>query len=125
MKVSYGKMVNMLRNNVCEVKTSRRILVEGRPAHRRMLCTLCMPLLNSIDGRMSLNYKPPSHPAPYNPAQYNLIVVWDIFMQDWRCLNMDDCQLISFIPGNEEFWQYFNAKLRPMSSGQKQTFMDV
>lgn len=117
-------MINSLRNNVCEVKFNRRILVEGRPTHRRMLCTLCMPLLNSTNGRLALNYKPPTHPAPYNAAMHNLIIVWDVFMQDWRCINMDECELIAFIP-QAQFWEYFNQKLLPMSAGQKQGFQDV
>jgi hypothetical protein len=88
-----------------------------------MLCTLDTELLNSTNGRLSLNYKPSSSVLPYNANSKNLLPVWDIFMQDWRMVNMDECNLITTIK-KEEFWDYFNNTLLPMSPQQKLQYMD-
>ena len=90
-----------------------------------MLCTNSGALLTSLKGRMALNFRP-SHKAPeYNPSQKNLIITWDLFMQDYRSVNMDSCEVISVIPANDQFWNYFTEKLTTMSPAQKIGFMDV
>lgn len=60
-----------------------------------------------------------------NEAAENLITVWDILMQDYRNINMDQCELIQQIPANEEFWTYFNDNIYPMSAEQKLSFMNT
>ena len=87
-----------------------------------MLCTLDSSILNSVNGRTSLNFKPTSNPPKYNPESKNLLLVWDIFMQDWRMVSMDNCDLITSIP-NDEFWEYFNDTIRPMTIQEKNQFM--
>jgi hypothetical protein len=89
-----------------------------------MLCTLDENLLNSVNGRLSLNYKPATAIMPYNAEAKNLLPVWDIFMQDWRMVNMNDCDLVETIK-RDDFWKYFNEKLIPMSPQQKMQYMDT
>ena len=115
----------LLRTNVCEVQFFRRRIKPVRPLQRKMICTLCLDVLNSVNGRMSLNYRPPVHALPYNAESMNLLPVWDIFMQDWRMINMDACFLINTIPGDEAFWKYFNDKLYPMTQEEKIQYMDL
>jgi len=88
-----------------------------------MLCTLDTDLLNSTNGRLSLNFRPSSNVLPYNAEAKNLLPVWDIFMQDWRMVNMDECNLINTIK-EEDFWNYFNNTLLTMTPQQKIGFMD-
>jgi len=40
-------------------------------------------------------------------------------------INCDNVALISQVPANEEFWEYFNSTLRMMSAEQKSTFFNV
>jgi len=87
-----------------------------------MICTLDTNLLNSTNGRLSLNYKPPSNVLPYNAEGKNLLPVWDIIMQDWRMVNMNSCDLVNTIPRNN-FWKYFNETLIPMTPQQKLQYM--
>jgi hypothetical protein len=89
-----------------------------------MLCTLDENLLNSVNGRLSLNFRPSTAIMPYNAEAKNLLPVWDIFMQDWRMVNMDECDLVETIK-REDFWKYFNEKLIPMSPQQKIQYMDT
>ena len=124
MKVSRDQLKKILLQNVCEIKFSRRRPVIGKSPFRRMMATLSYPLLNSANGRLTLNYKPTIAPPRYNPAQKNLLIVWDIFMQDWRMVNMDECNLITTIK-EEDFWKYFNDTLLPMSPQQKLQYMDT
>jgi hypothetical protein len=103
--------------------------VVGRGIFRRMLCTTAPILLNSLDGRLTLNYRPTSAPPPYNPDNYNLVIVWDILMQDYRCVNMSYCNLIAKIPvidkdSIDKFWDYFRKEIYPKSASQKQAWMD-
>ena len=79
----------------------------------------------STQGRMALNFMPTSKPPKYNPGQLNLIVTWDIFMQGYRTINMNSCQLQSSIPANDMFWSYFTETLSTMTAAQKGAFMDV
>jgi hypothetical protein len=123
MKTTLDSLRSLLRENVCEIVFVRRRFRQNRPPVRRMLCTLDTELLNSTNGRLSLNYKPSSSVLPYNANSKNLLPVWDIFMQDWRMVNMDECNLITTIK-KEEFWDYFNNTLLPMSPQQKLQYMD-
>jgi hypothetical protein len=90
-----------------------------------MLCTTSPTVLNSLDGRLTLNFRPTSNPPPYDPDQYNLVIVWDILMQDYRSVNMSYCNLIAKIPANKSFWDYFTKEILPKSSNEKKYWMDI
>ena len=115
----------MLLNKVCEVKFARRNPKPGRPPSRRMLCTNNVQLLNSVEGRTVLNYRPPRQAPEYNPNQENLIITWDILMQDFRTINCDTVDLITTLEADETFWVYINEEIAPMSSGEKMAFMNT
>jgi hypothetical protein len=65
-----------------------------------MLCTNSSELLNSTNGRSLFGFRPPKGLPPYDPKQKNLIITWDIFMMDYRCVNMDECYLVRSYPMN-------------------------
>ena len=56
MITSLANLKAILLDKVCEVKFVRRNPKPGRPATRRMLCTNNVQLLNSVEGRTTLNY---------------------------------------------------------------------
>ena len=76
-----------------------------------MLCTNSIELLNSVNGRISLNYFAPKGPPKAYLGPDHLAVAWDILMQDYRNINMNQCNLIQQIPANEDFWVYFNENI--------------
>ena len=115
---------SILLNNVCEIRFTRRRPVKGKSPTRRMWCTKSYKLLNSTNGRVGLNYKPPSGPKQINESLYNVLVVWDILMQDYRIVNFDQCNLIQQIPADDNFWKYFNENIYPMTTEQKINFMN-
>jgi hypothetical protein len=125
MIVGLSNLKSMLLSNVCEVKFARRNPKPGRPASRRMLCTNNVQLLNSVEGRTVLNYLPPRQAPAYNPNQENLIITWDILMQDFRTINCDTVDLITTLEADETFWVYINEKIAPMSAGEKMAFMNT
>ena len=125
MIVGLSNLKLMLLSNVCEVKFARRNPKPGRPASRRMLCTNNVQLLNSVEGRTVLNYRPPRQAPDYNPNQENLIITWDILMQDFRTINCDTVDLITTLEADETFWVYINEKIAPMSAGEKMAFMNT
>ena len=125
MRVSLGNLASVLQENVAEVKFTRRRAKAGSPATRRMLCTNSFGLLNSAEGRVALNFKPPTNYPKYNPQAKNLVVTWDIIMQGFRTISVETCDLVSVIPANDEFWTYFNDKLAPLSQAEKTNFMNV
>jgi hypothetical protein len=81
-------------------------------------------LLNSPEGRLALNYKRALRVPKFDPTAKDLIITWDIFMQDYRCINMIACDLIQVIPANKTFWTYFNEKLARLSASQKVSLMN-
>lgn len=101
---------------------------------RRMICTTNQVLLRSPFGMKTLKYKPATQSPPYNARSKGLVTVWDIFMQDWRNIDVKSAVVIG---GNgtpdslpmpianqediERFALFFNARLRRMNPRQ---FMD-
>ena len=125
MITSLANLKAILLDKVCEVKFVRRSPKPGRPATRRMLCTNNIQLLNSVEGRTILNYVPPRQAPKYNPNQENLIITWDILMQDYRTINCDTVDLISTLEADQTFWAYLNENIVPMTAGQKLDFMNT
>lgn len=124
MIVQRAALDSILLNHVCDIRFVRRRPVAGKPATRRMWCTKSYNLLNSVNGKVSLNYRPPTHPKQVNESLKNVLVVWDIFMQDYRTVSFDQCDLIQQIPADENFWKFFNDNLYIMSTEQKINFMN-
>ena len=123
MNTSLESLRSLLRENVAEISFVRRRPRPGKPPVRRMLCTLSDKILNSENGRLSLNYKSSSGVLPYNTTGKNLLPVWDIFMQDWRMVSLDNCNVLTTY-NEEQFWKYFNEKLILMSAAEKILYMD-
>lgn len=124
-QTSYGPLYQTLLNNVAEVRFVRRRQLPGLGPVRRMLCTNNSNLLTSPNGRIVLNYKTPAQSLKYNPAQKNLIITWDILMQDFRNISLDDCELIRSFPPTDEFWNFFNETFYPMTTQQKVAYMQA
>lgn len=128
MKIGSTTLNALLENNVLEIKFKRRNPKPGQSPTRRMLCTNSPIILQSDAGRNTLNYVSPAGGPKYSAASKNIVIAWDIFKQDYRAISMDNCVLISQIPvtgDGKDFWMYFNEKIYPMTSGQKQSFFNV
>lgn len=123
MKVSLVTLSNLLQQNVLEIKFLRRRQVTGKPPTRRMLCTSNDTLLKSEPGRKLLNYRDPVKKVQYNPSGKNITIVWDILVQDFRAISVDECEVLAMIESQEEFWKYYNDVLFPMTPEQKTAFM--
>jgi hypothetical protein len=125
MLISQPSLAAVLKSNVCEIKFLRRTVKQGRPPYRRMVCTNANNLLLSVDGRLTLNYTPPKTVPKYNVNEKNVIIAWDVLMQDFRTINCDSVNLIRSVPANQEFWDFFRKELLPMTSSQKMMYMDM
>lgn len=124
MKVALPTLKALLERNVVELKYTRRVMKPDRPPTRRMLCTNNKQLLRSDPGRKLLNYSDPVKANPqYNPRVHNLVIAWDILVQDFRCISVDNCDVVSMIEDQEDFWKYYNEVLYPMTPKQKTAFM--
>lgn len=124
--VSQQELKTLLLTNVCEIVFVRRRpeRAPGRPLVRRMLCSNAISLLNSENGIRSLNFHFPYTNRRIDENKHNIVVVWDIFMQDYRNVSMDNCHLRQTIPADDTFWKYYNKSLFPMTVQQKMHFMD-
>jgi len=125
VRLSLGGLEQLCRENVVEVKFTRRH-PKGNSTTRRMLATCDFSLLESKEGLAILNYKIPINPPAYDARSRGLLPVWDIFMQDHRNIPANACEVISTVPTKpvEEFWKYFNEILSKMSGNQKAAFME-
>jgi len=125
---NYGGILKLLNNNVAEFVFRRRHPKQAgySSMYRRIFCTLDRNLLNSIGGRTGLHFTPPTQPPVYIAAQHNLIVVWDIIMQDWRSIPLEALEAVNIIPSHtkqqqDEFWKIFEVQFKAMTrSGKKQ-----
>lgn len=124
MATSIQTLSNLLLNNVLDLRFTRRVILPGKPSTRRMLCTKSYELLNSTNGRIVLNYKPPRHNKQFNENKQNACIVWDILMQDYRIVSADQVSIIRQIPANEEFWTFFNKEIYTLNTEQKILYMD-
>lgn len=129
MKATRPFLYSALQNNVVELRFARRHMKPGWKGYRRMLCTNAMHILNSAPGRLALHFKPPSQPPPFNPNSFNLVTTWDLFWQEYRNINCDQCDVITMMPvvskeDIDKFWNYFNMYLESMSPGDKVNFMN-
>ena len=131
MQLSYSGLLGLLKQNVVEVKFKRRHDKPGWSDDRRMLCTNNVNLLNSIEGRIALNFAPPKGGfLTFNPREKNVVVTWDLLWAAYRCISLEIHDIVAVIPvSNEEetdkFWEYFNQALQPMSPSDKIGFMNT
>jgi hypothetical protein len=128
MRLGRTALWMLLKTNVAELRFLRRIEKPGHSDYRRMLCTNDPTLLLSTPGKKILNYAVPGSGLKYNPAAKNLVVAWDIFIQNYRMINCNDVEVIAVIkstPDPQPFWKYFYERLAQMSAGQKARFMDT
>lgn len=125
-QVSRGDLANLLEGNACEIVFVRRRpeRAPGRPEIRRMLCSNSMNLLNSMNGIRSLNFHLPGGPKKIDEIKHNVVVVWDIFEQDYRNVSMDTCYLRQTVPGDDTFWRYYSDVLLKLTPQQKRNFED-
>jgi len=130
-KINRVELERLTMNNVCEIMFVRRRpeRAKGRPLTRRMLCTNSKNILLSPNGRISLNYDnitPGKRQAAFkiDRVKHNVVVAYDIIMQEYRNISMDACFLVNQLPDNDTFWKYFDEVLLPASPQDKQHFMD-
>lgn len=128
MRLGRMSLLILLQTNAVELRFHRRLFKQGFKDYRRMLCTNDKKLLLSTPGKTILNYVVPHGHLKYDPASKNLIVAWDIFLQNYRMINCDDVEVIAAIktsPDPIPFWKYFYERLADMSSTQKAQFMNT
>lgn len=121
------ELQRLLKSNVCDLLIVRRRpeRAQGRPELRQMLCTNSMEILRSENGLRVLNYSGSFEPKKVDERKHNLVVTWDIFMQDYRNVSMDMCYLVQKIPADDNFWKFFNENIFPMSPNEKMRYMDL
>lgn len=126
MRVSRSALSLLLMNHVAEIRFTRRNEKLGYNRQRRMLCTNDRLLLMSSVGQRVLNYTAPTGRLPYNAASKNILIVWDIFYQNYRAVNCNDCDLVAVIKSTpaDDFWKYFQEKISSMSGNNKAQFMN-
>jgi hypothetical protein len=127
MKLGRGALDMLLRQNAAELKFHRRHEKSGWANNRRMFCTKDMRLLESAPGKRILNYSAPAGIGlPYNAAHHNLVIVWDVFMQNWRAIPCESVEVVAVVKTDppDKFWKYFMQKVHGMHSRSKYTFMN-
>jgi len=127
--MSYSDVQGLFASHVVELVAIRRNYKPGKGPIRAFFCTNSKALLNSIVGKTALHFRAPTHPPPYDARAKNLLTTWDILMQDWRNINLNNYAIREILPlKNKEdismFWGYFSYILKPMTAQEKITFMD-
>lgn len=90
---------------------------------RRMICTNCDALLDSLWGRTAFPlYRRPKRYPRFDWKAKGLVVTFDLLWQDFRMIPADAVVITQTVP-MEEFYKHFEENLAPMSSEQKFKFM--
>lgn len=129
MAINRATFEQILKNNVVEFKNVRRHPKTGASISRRWFATNSPNVLNTEFGAQVFRFRPPTKPRPYNPRDYNLIFVWDIFRQDYRAVACESVQMIQVFPVTDEkkvntFWVYVRDNILTMNKLQRQRFFD-
>lgn len=126
MRASRQALSVLLLNHVVELRFTRRIMKAGYSTQRRMLCTNDKLLLLSSPGQKVLNYISPKDSLKYVPSHKNLIVTWDILLQNYRMISCESVDIVAVIKSTpaENFWKYFQEKILPMSGTEKARLMN-
>jgi hypothetical protein len=128
VRLSRSGLSALLHKNAAELRFIRRVPKEFWSNRRRMLCTNDMTLLRSIPGTKVLNFQLPlGIGLPYDPNQHNLLITWDIFMQNWRAIPCESVDVIAVIKTQppQEFWKYFMQQVVPLTATRKGQFMNT
>ena len=122
--MSPSSLVQILNANAVELKFTRRRPLPNN-TERRMLATNDLTLLSSARGRVALNFHGALNSLDFQPNKKNLVLTWDIFIQDFRLVPAESVEVISVIKTTppDEFWVYFNEVLAKMTQEQKVRFM--
>lgn len=127
-QIQRGELKNTLFRNACEIIFVRRRpeRAPGRPEVRRMLCTLSTNILRPVapDRITAMNFHDPRTSRRLDEVKHNIVVVWDIIMQNYRNVSMETCYVRQTIPDDETFWKYYNEILFNLTQDQKANFMD-
>jgi len=124
-KIKRTELDRILRREAVEIAFIRRRpeRAQGRPFLRRMLCTNSMEILNSEQGIRRLNFHKPRGGKKLNEKLHNIVVVWDIIMQDYRNVAVEACFLIEQ-KAEPDFWEYFEKKFGSMGASEKMEWQD-
>ena len=124
MTINLQPLKALLLTNVVEIRFVSKRPKPGHPGTRRMLCTNSYELLNSIEGKTTLNYRPPKKGRQINEQKNNVAITWDIIMQDYRAINVDQCDLLTTVDV-DNFWDYFKENVMILSAENKIAFMNT
>ncbi len=126
MRLSATGLAQLLQENVVELRFKRRLKKQGFNDNRRMLCTNDALLLNSEAGKKILNFVVPTDQMKYNPLAKNLVPTYDIFMQNYRMVSVEQCDVIAVISTRppDKWWLYFDKKIRSLTAAEKLLFIN-
>lgn len=126
---SRAQLQALLGANVVEAKFIRRHEKYGWSEVRGAFVTTNWELLNSDLGLNTLNFKRPKGIGMgYDPRDYNLVVSWDLFRQEYRCFGVENSNIVNFydVSSDEkriEFWQFFRDYIMKLSNDEKLIYM--
>lgn len=126
MILTRNELEQLCNNNLVELLFNRRSTSKNNST-RRMLCTRDLRLLNSALGRQTFNFILPRKQLPYDPRPKGLVVTFDILKQDWRMVPASGVTFVNAVPTfpQNNFWEYFDKKLRSMTKRQKSIFINT
>lgn len=126
---SRSQLQALLGSNVVEAKFVRRHPKLGWSNIRGAFVTTNYELLNDDLGFNVLHFKPPKGVGMgYDPRNYNLVVSWDIFRQEYRCFaveysNINNFYDVSTPEKRQDFWVFFRDYIMALSNDEKLLYM--
>ncbi len=119
----------LLQKNVVEARFIRRHNKPGWSGVRGAFITTNWELLNGDLGLKTLNFKRPNGVGMgYDHRQYNLVVGWDLFRQEYRVFGVENSNIRKFYDVSDDenrakFWLFFRSYIMNLSNREKLVYM--
>lgn len=119
----------LLQKNVVEARFIRRHEKPQWSTVRGAFLTTNWELLNDELGFRTLNFRPPNgRGMGYNHRDYNLIVGWDLFRQEYRVFGVENSVILNFYDvsddeGRTKFWLFFRERIMQLTNREKLIYM--
>lgn len=129
IQYSMDSLQRMLQKNVVEARFIRRHEKTGWASVRGAFITTNWELLNDELGYRTLGFSPPNgRGMGYNHRNYNLVVGWDLFRQDYRVFGVENSNILKFYDvstpeARVDFWVFFRERIMQLTSREKLIYM--
>ena len=127
----YTTLTSFLHNHIVELRFTRRHPKTGFKDSRRMVCTANWKFLSSVFTRWVFNWNTPKTRRGVSwYKQRNLIIVWDLMVNNFRIIPVTDIRFVSAYKCNSlmekgRFILFYRRNIRKLTPTQEHKYFNT